>query len=128
MTASKFTKLELQIMQALWDRGPVSIREIQETFPGQDLPSYTTVQTTVYRLEGKKAVRRVKKIGNAHIFEAVVSRNAAQRRLIDDLLGLFGGRTQPIMAHLVESGKLTLEDVKEAQNALRKLAKEDKTQ
>jgi BlaI family penicillinase repressor len=128
MAALKFTKLELQIMQALWDRGPVSIREIQETFPGQDLPSYTTVQTTVYRLEGKKAVRRVKKIGNAHIFEAVVSRNAAQRRLIDDLLGLFGGRTQPIMAHLVESGKLTLDDVKEAQTALRKLAKEDKSQ
>jgi len=127
MAALKFTKLELQIMQALWDRGPVSIREIQETFPGEDLPSYTTVQTTVYRLEGKKAVRRVKKIGNAHIFEAVVSRNAAQRRLIDDLLGLFGGRTQPIMAHLVESGKLTMEDVKEAQNALRKLAKEDKS-
>jgi BlaI family penicillinase repressor len=82
----------------------------------------------VYRLEGKKALRRVKKIGNAHIFEAVVSRSAAQRRLIDDLLGLFGGRTQPIMAHLVESGRLTLEDVKEAQNALRKLAKEDKSQ
>lgn len=128
MATSKFTKLELQIMQALWDRGAVSIREVQETFPEQDRPSYTTVQTTVYRLEAKKAVRRVKKIGNAHIFEAVVSRSAAQRRLIDDLLGLFGGRTQPIMAHLVESGRLTLEDVKEAQNALRKLAKEDKSQ
>jgi BlaI family penicillinase repressor len=128
MATPKFTKLELQIMQALWDRGAVSIREIQEAFPEQDRPSYTTVQTTVYRLEGKKALRRVKKIGNAHIFEAVVSRNAAQRRLIDDLLGFFGGRTQPIMAHLVESGKLTLEDVKEAQNALRKLAKEDKSQ
>jgi len=128
MATPKFTKLELQIMQALWDRGAVSIREIQEAFPERDKPSYTTVQTTVYRLEGKKAVRRVKKIGNAHIFEAVVSRNAAQRRLIDDLLGLFGGRTQPIMAHLVESGKLTLEDVKEAQNALRKLAKGDKSQ
>jgi len=115
-------------MQALWDRGAVSIREIQEAFPEQDLPSYTTVQTTVYRLEGKKAVRRVKKIGNAHIFEAVVSRNAAQRRLIDDLLGFFGGRMQPIMAHLVESGKLTLEDVKEAQQALRKLAKEEKSE
>jgi predicted transcriptional regulator len=120
MAATKFTKLELQIMQA--------IREIQEAFPEQDRPSYTTVQTTVYRLEGKKAVRRIKKIGNAHIFEAVVSRNAAQRRLIDELLRFFGGRTQPIMAHLVESGKLTLEDVKEAQNALRKLAKEDKSQ
>ena len=128
MATLKFTKLELQIMQALWDRGAVSIREIQEAFPEQDRPSYTTVQTTVYRLEGKKAVRRVKKIGNAHIFEAVVSRNAAQRRFIDDLLGFFGGRTQPIMAHLVESGKLTLDDVKEAQNALRKLAKEDKSQ
>ena len=128
MATLKFTKLELQIMQALWDRGAVSIREIQEAFPEQDRPSYTTVQTTVYRLEGKKAVRRVKKIGNAHIFEAVVSRNAAQRRFIDDLLGFFGGRTQPIMAHLVESGKLTLDDVKDAQTALRKLAKEDKSQ
>jgi predicted transcriptional regulator len=128
MATPKFTKLELQIMQALWDRGAVSIREIQEAFPEQRRPAYTTVQTTVYRLEGKEAVRRVKKISNAHIFEAVVSRNAAQSRLIDDLLGLFGGRTQPIMAHLVESGKLTLKDVKEARNALRKLAKEDKSQ
>jgi BlaI family transcriptional regulator, penicillinase repressor len=126
MATPKFSKLELQIMQALWDRGAISIREIQEAFPAPDLPSYTTVQTTVYRLEGKKAVRRVRKIGNAHIFEAVVSRDAAQNRLIDDLLGLFGGRTQPIMAHLVESGKLTLDDVKEAQSALRKLAKEEK--
>ncbi|HUE03094.1 MAG TPA: BlaI/MecI/CopY family transcriptional regulator [Bryobacteraceae bacterium] len=123
MAITKFTKLELQIMQALWDRGAISIREIQEAFPEPDKPSYTTVQTTVYRLEAKKAVRRMKKIGNAHIFEAVVSRNAAQRRLIDDLLGLFGGRTQPIMAHLVESGKLTIEDVKEAQIALRKLGR-----
>jgi len=126
MTTAKFTKLELQIMQTLWDSGPVSIREIQEAFPGDDKPSYTTVQTTVYRLEAKKAVRRVRKIGNAHIFEAVVSRTAAQRRLIDDLLGLFGGRTQPIMAHLVESGKLTMDDVKEAQQALRKLAREER--
>jgi predicted transcriptional regulator len=123
----KFTKLELRIMQALWDRGAISIREIQEDFPTEDLPSYTTVQTTVYRLEAKKAVRRVKKIGNAHIFEAVVSRNAAQSRLIDDLLGFFGGRAQPIMAHLVECGKLTLDDVKEAQTALKKLAQEHKS-
>jgi len=114
-------------MQALWDRGPVSIREIQEAFPERGRPSYTTVQTTVYRLEAKKAVRRMRKIGNAHIFAAVVSRDAAQGRLIDELLGLFGGRTQPIMAHLVESRKLTLEDVKEAQQALRKLAKEDQS-
>ncbi|MGD0364284.1 MAG: BlaI/MecI/CopY family transcriptional regulator [Bryobacteraceae bacterium] len=128
MATPKFTQLELQIMQVLWDRGAVPIRDIQEAFPERDRPSYTTVQTTVYRLEAKKAVRRVKKIGNAHIFGAVVSRNAAQGRLIDDLLGLFGGRTQPLMAHLVESGKLTLDDVREAQHALRKLAKEDQSQ
>jgi BlaI family penicillinase repressor len=128
MATPKFTKLELQIMQALWDRGTLSIREIQESFPERDKPSYTTVQTTVYRLEGKNAVRRVKKISNAHIFEAVVSRQSAQRRLIDDLLSLFGGRTQPVMSHLIESGKLTLEDVKEAEKALKKLEKKEKPQ
>ena len=111
-------------MRTLWDQGAVSIREIQEAFPEPGRPSYTTVQTTVYRLEGKKAVRRVKKISNAHIFEAVLSRNAAQRRLVDDLVSLFGGRPQPVMAHLVESGKLTLEDVKDAEKALRKISKE----
>jgi predicted transcriptional regulator len=128
MGTPKFTKLELQIMQALWDRGTLSIREIQESFPGRDKPSYTTVQTTVYRLEGKGAVQRVRKISNAHIFEALVSRKSAQRRLIDDLLALFGGRTQPVMSHLIESGKLTLEDVKEAEKALKKLEKKEKPQ
>src|SRR5437879_9979613 len=103
MALPRLTKLELQIMEALWSRGACSIREIQEAFPERDRPAYTTIQTTVYRLETKKAVRRVKKISNAHIFEAVVSRNAAQRRLIDDLLGLFGGRTQPLMSHLIRS-------------------------
>ncbi|MGH9345182.1 MAG: BlaI/MecI/CopY family transcriptional regulator [Terriglobia bacterium] len=127
MARTRFTPLELQIMQTLWDRGAVSIRELQEAFPERHQPSYTTVQTTVYRLEGKNAVRRVKKIGNAHIFEAVVSRKAAQRSLMDDLLGLFGGRTQPVMAHLIESGKLTLEDVKEAEKALHELKRKDKT-
>jgi BlaI family penicillinase repressor len=127
MPTPKLTKLELSIMQTLWDRGSVSIREIQEAFPERDRPSYTTVQTTVYRLEAKKAVRRVRKISNAHIFEAILSRNSAQRKLVDELLALFGGRTQPVMAHLVESGKLTLEDVKEAEKALRKLSKEDKS-
>ena len=121
MPQPKLTRLELQIMEALWSGGPCSIREIQESFPEHDRPAYTTIQTTVYRLEAKKAVRRVKKISNAHIFEAVVSRNAAHRKLIDELLALFGGRTQPVMAHLVESGKLTLADVKEAEKALRKL-------
>jgi predicted transcriptional regulator len=123
MVNPKLSKLELQIMEALWTRGACSIREIQEAFPEKDRPAYTTVQTTVYRMEGKKALRRVKKISNAHIFEAVVSRDAAQTKLIDDLLGLFGGRTQPVMAHLIDSGKLTLEDVEEARKALRKLAK-----
>src|SRR5688500_7612061 len=113
-------------MEALWSHGASSIREIQEAFPEQDRPAYTTVQTMVYRLETKKAVRRVKKIGNAHIFEAVVSRSAAQRRLIDELLSFFGGRSQPVVAHLIEAGKLTLEDVQEAEQLLRRLAKKDK--
>src|SRR6476646_2566801 len=121
MALPHLTKLELQIMEALWDKGALPIREIQENFPSKHRPAYTTIQTTVYRLETKKDVRRIKKISNAHIFEALVSRNAAHRRLIDDLLGLFGGRTQPVMAHLIESGKLTLADVKEAENALREL-------
>ena len=124
---SRLSKLELQIMEALWSRGALSIREIQEAFPEPGRPAYTTIQTTVYRLESKKAVRRVKKISNAHIFEAVVSRNAAHRRLIDDLLGLFGGRTQPVMAQLIESGKLTLDDVKEAEKALRKLGRKEES-
>src|ERR1043166_5386090 len=111
MPLPRFTKLELQILEALWSKGALSIREIQEAFPEPGRPAYTTIQTTVYRLESKKAVQRTKKISNAHIFEAVVSRNAAHRRLIDELLGLFGGRTQPVMAHLIESGKLTLDDV-----------------
>ena len=127
MVEPKLTKLELQIMEALWTQGQASIRDIQETFPEKHRPAYTTVQTTVYRLEAKKAVRRVKKVGNFHVFEAAVSRNEAQRKLIDDLLALFGGRTQPVMAHLIESGKLTLEDVKEAEKVIRKLGRKDKS-
>jgi BlaI family penicillinase repressor len=125
MALPKLTRLELQIMDALWDRGACSVREIQETFP-EPRPAYTTIQTTVYRLEGKGALRCVKRISNANIFEAAISRGEAQSTLIDELLGLFGGRTKPVMAHLVESGKLTLEDVKEAEQALRKLARKDK--
>ena len=126
MAEPKLTKLELRIMDALWTRGQASIREIQETFPEKGRPAYTTIQTIVYRLEGKKAVRRIKKVGNFHIFEAAVSRDIAQRRLVDDLLALFGGRTQPVMAHLIETGKLTLADVKEAEKTLRKLERKDK--
>jgi len=123
MSSPKLTRLELRIMETLWTRGSASIREIQEDFPEKDRPAYTTIQTTVYRLETKKAVRRVKKVGNFHIFEAAVSRDHAQRKLVDELLALFGGRTQPVMAHLIESGRLTLADVKEAEKVLRKLEK-----
>jgi BlaI family transcriptional regulator, penicillinase repressor len=126
MPLPKLTKLELQIMEALWTKGPCSIREIQESFPARKRPAYTTVQTTVYRMELKKALRRTKKIATAYIFEAAVTREAAERRLIDDLLALFGGRSRPIMAHLVESGTLTLEEVREAEKALLKIAGEEK--
>jgi BlaI family penicillinase repressor len=122
MPLPKLTKLELQIMDALWNNGASSIREIQEAFPVKGRPAYTTIQTTVYRLEDKKALRRSKKISNAHIFEAVISRNAAQKRLIDELLSLFGGRIQPVMSHLIESGKMTLDDVRDAEKTIRKLA------
>src|SRR5215470_11059919 len=105
MAHPRFTSLELRIMQALWDLGPAAIREIQEAFPEKGRPAYTTIQTTVYRLEAKQAVRRTRKIGNAHIFEAVVTRQAAERRFLDDLLRLFGGRSQPVMAHLIEAGR-----------------------
>jgi BlaI family penicillinase repressor len=121
----KLSKLELKIMEALWTKGPSAVREIQESFPAKGRPAYTTVQTMVYRLEAKNAVKRTRKIGNAHIFEAVVSQAAAQRKLIDDVLGLFGGRAQPLMSHLIESGRLTLEDVEEARKALRELAKKE---
>lgn len=127
MNLPRLTKLELQIMESLWNHGACSIREIQESFPERKRPAYTTIQTTVYRMERKKVLQRIKKIGNAHIFEAVVSRHAAQRRLIDELLNLFGGRTQPVMAHLIESGKLTLGEVREAEKTLRRLARKDKS-
>lgn len=126
MAERKLTKLEMRVMEALWTRGQASIREIQDSFPEIKRPAYTTIQTTVYRLEGKKAVRRVRKVGNFHVFEAAMSRDIAQRRLIEDLLALFGGRTQPVMAHLIESGKLTLADVKEAEKTLRKLEAKEK--
>src|SRR5580692_13069905 len=123
MPLPKLTKLDLRIMEMLWSKGPSSIRELQEAFPESESPAYTTVQTIVYRLEWKKAVRRTKKISNAHIFEAVISRSSAQRRMIDELVALFGGKRLPIMTHLIESGRLTPEEVREAQRALRNLAK-----
>jgi BlaI family penicillinase repressor len=124
MNSPKLSKLEIRIMEILWERGPSSVREIQESFPEKKRPAYTTVQTTVYRLlEGKRAVKIVKKISNANIFDAAFTRDDTGRRLMDDALAFFGGRTKPVMAHLIESGKLTLEDLKEAEDAVRRLAK-----
>jgi len=124
MIQPKLSKLELQIMETLWSRGACSIREMQEAFPEAKRPAYTTVQTIVYRLlERKKAVKIVRRISNANIFDAAISRDDAGRRLMDDALALFGGRTKPVMAHLVETGRLTLEDLKEAEEAIRRLGK-----
>ena len=125
MVYPKLTKLELQVMEALWQKGACSVREIQETFPEAGRPAYTTVQTTVYRLERKKVLRCVKRISNANIFEAAISRNDAQRRLIDELLALIGGRGKLVMTHLVEAGEITLDDVKEAEKALRKASRKE---
>jgi predicted transcriptional regulator len=119
----KFTKFELQIMETLWTRGASPIRDIQESFPEESKPAYTTVQTIIYRLEEKKVVRRIRKIGNAHIFEATVSRDVAHRTLIDEFLALFGGRTQPVLARFIESGKFTMDDVREAEKTIQQLAK-----
>jgi BlaI family penicillinase repressor len=124
VAARRLTRLELRIMDVLWTHGTASVREVQEAFPEADRPAYTTIQTTMYRLESKRAIRRIKKISNAHIFEAVITRGAAQRRLVDELLSLFGGRPQPVMAHLIESGRLTIDDLREAEKALRRHSKE----
>lgn len=122
MPQPSLSRLEFQIMEILWAKGDSSIREIQESFPEKRRPAYTTIQTTVYRMEAKGVLLRVKKVGNYHIFAATFSRDSAQRRLIDDLLAWFGGNPQPVMAHLIESGKLTLEDIKDAERALRNLS------
>ena len=123
MSETKLSKLEFQIMETLWTKGDSSIREIQESFPEKRRPAYTTIQTTVYRMEVKEIVKRVKKVGNFHIFAPLVTRDEAQRTLIDDLLSLFGGNSQPVMAHLIESGKLSLEDVKEAEKTIKNLSR-----
>jgi predicted transcriptional regulator len=127
MPRPKLTKLELQILEALWASGKASIREIQESFP-EPRPAYTTIQTTVYRLEGKGAVRRVRKISNAHIFEPLVARDVARHRLLDEILSFFGGRPQPMMAQLAEAGKLTLEDVRELEKTIKKLERQQRAE
>ena len=124
MPQPRLSNLEFKIMETLWAKNECSIRDIQESFPAKKKPAYTTIQTTVYRMEAKGVVHRLKKVGNFHVFAPAISREAAQRRLLDDLLALFGGRGQPVMAHLIESGKLSLDDVKEAEKLLRNLSKE----
>jgi BlaI family transcriptional regulator, penicillinase repressor len=128
MPTPKLSRLELRIMETLWTKGPSSIRELQEAFPEDQRPAYTTVQTVVYRLEFKKAVRRTEKIANAHVFEALVSRSSAQHRMIDELVALFGGKSLPIVSHLIDSGKLTPEEVREARKALQNASRKDKPQ
>lgn len=127
MPQPKLSKLEFKIMETLWAKNECSIREIQESFPAKKRPAYTTIQTTVYRMEAKSIVHRLKKVGNFHVFAPAISRDAAQRRLMDDLLALFGGRAQPVMTHLIESGKLSLEDVREAERLLRNVSKEQES-
>ena len=122
----RLSTLELRIMEILWSHGPASVREVQEKFPRTERPAYTTVQTVIYRLEAKRAVRRTKKVGNAHVFEAVLSRSAAHRRIVDDVLALFGGRVQPLVAQLVESGRLTEDDLREAEAVLRRIAVQER--
>jgi BlaI family penicillinase repressor len=126
MRLPKLSKLELQIMDVLWSGGPSAIREIQKSFGPKTRPAYTTVQTMVYRLEAKKALRRARKIGNAHIFEAVISRDAAKARLVDDFLSMFSGRMQPVMAQLIEAGNLSPKDVADAEKLLRELSARQK--
>ena len=126
MSRQKLTKLELQILEALWLHGKASIREIQESFM-DPRPAYTTIQTTVYRMERKKAVRRVRKISNAHIFEPLLARNVARNRLLDEILGFFGGRPQPMMVQLVETGRVTLDDIRELEEMILKTGRKSDT-
>ena len=127
MQRPKVTRFELQLLEQLWKLGSASVREVQESLPEKDRPAYTTVQTMVYRLEVKGAVRRTKKIGNAHVFEATTSRASVQTRLLKELLGLFGGSARPVMAHLVEMGKISREDIDNAIEVLRAHTAKDKT-
>lgn len=126
MRQPKLSRLELRVMETLWSRGPSSIRDLVDAFPKKERLAYTTVQTVVYRLEAKKAIRRTTKVNNAHIFEAVISRSSAQHRMIDDLVALFGGKRLPIVTHLIESGKLTPEEVREARKALEQAGKQSR--
>jgi len=127
MREPKLSRLEFRVMEVLWERGLCAIRDILAAFPAKKRPAYTTIQTVVYRMEAKGIVRRqAKKVGNFHIFEALISRKAAQRRLIDELLAFFGGSSQPVVAHLIESGKLSIKEIEEAEKTLRNLSQRGK--
>lgn len=125
MPSVRLTRFEMQIMDAVWTRGEASIREMQESFPAKKRPGYTTIQKMVYRMEEKKILRRVRKVGNFHVFAPTVTRESVERKLIDDLLAIFGGKSRPVMAHLIGAGKLTLEDVEFAEATLRQIKKGD---
>ncbi|HKD60428.1 MAG TPA: BlaI/MecI/CopY family transcriptional regulator [Terracidiphilus sp.] len=125
MRLPRLSKLELQIMETFWTRGACSVREVQESFSEKNRPAFTTVQTMIYRLEAKKALRCTKRIGKANIFEAVISRIGVQRNLIDELLNLFG--TRPVVAHMVKTGQLTLDDVRDAEQELKRLARKEQS-
>jgi predicted transcriptional regulator len=127
MRQPKLSRLELRVMETLWGNGPSSIRDLVDAFPERERLAYTTVQTVVYRLEAKKAIRRTSKVSNAHIFEAVISRTSAQHRMIDDLVALFGGKRLPIVTHLIESGQLTPEEVREARKALEQTSRQSRS-
>src|SRR5436309_2535048 len=126
MAKTKVTRFELELLEQLWKLGPASVREVQESLPEKDRPAYTTVQTIMYRLEEKKAVKRIKKIGNAHVFAPLITRKAVYRRLIDDLLDLFGGSAEPVMAHLAETGRLSLADIRVAEQIVVKTKNRDR--
>lgn len=127
VAAIRLSKLEIQIMETVWARGEASIREMQEAFPAKKRPGYTTVQTMVYRLEIKKALLRVRRLGNFHIFKAAISREGVQRTLVDELLAKFGGESRPVVARLIETGNLTLEDVEYAEKTLKELKRGGKS-
>jgi BlaI family penicillinase repressor len=127
MKRPKLAKLELRILEALWARGRASMREIQEAFP-EPRPAYTTITNTVYRMEAKDAVRRVQKVGNADIFEPLIAKDTAREGLLDEILSFFGGRPQPMMALLVESGRLTLDDIRELEKAVEETARRRKAE
>ena len=127
MPRPDLTRLELQILDKFWDRGNASIREVQQAFP-EPRPAYTTIQTTVYRMESRGVLRRVRKISNAHIFEPVIARDLARHRLLDEILSLFGGKAQPMMAQLAESGRLTMDDVRELEKTIKRIDQQKKAE